>query len=82
MEALAGILEALIEILWEWPEMLKGDGWSRRVWEYCVSKVYSVLGRHQMSVPFDGIVLAKFDGMPHKGDWKSCREDCDFGSKT
>ena len=68
MEALAGILEALAEMLWEWPEMLKGDGWLRTVWEYCVSKVYSVLGGPQMSVPFDGIVLAKSDGMPHRGD--------------
>ena len=51
--------------------MLKGDDWSRRVWEYCVSKVYSVLGRPQMSVQLDGLVLGKYDGMPGKGDLKS-----------
>ena len=72
MEALAGILEELAEMLWEWPEMLLiGDDWSRRVWEYYVSKVYSVLGRPQMSVQLDGIVLGKTDGMPRKGELKS-----------
>ena len=68
---MAGILEELAEMLWEWPEMLKGDDWSRRVWEYCVSKVYSVLGRPQMSVQLDGLVPGKYDGMPRKGDLKS-----------
>ena len=71
MEVSAGILEELAEMPWEWPEMLKGEDWWKRVWEYCVSKVYSVLRRRQMSVQFDGIVLGKCDGMPRKKDLKS-----------
>ena len=71
VEISAGIRGELAEMAWEWPEMLRGEDWWRRVWEYCVLKVYSVSRRSQMSVQFDGIVLVECDGMSRKGDLKS-----------
>ena len=71
VEISVGIRGELAEMAWEWPEMLRGEGWWRRVGEYCVSKGYSVPRRPRKSVQFDGIVHVKCDGMSRKGDLKS-----------
>ena len=71
-EVSVGILEVLAEMAWELLEMLRGDGWWRRVGECCVLKVYSsVSWKPQMSVQFDGIVVERCDGMWRKGNLKS-----------